>query len=72
MGALGTRSAIERDPHKVQPNDSDYLISCLVFEALTVPGRAPVSGRLMSRWEPSRDLRRWRFEIADGATFHDG
>ena len=26
----------------------------------------------MSRWEPSADLRRWRFEIADGATFHDG
>jgi peptide/nickel transport system substrate-binding protein len=72
VGALGTRSAIERDPHKVQPNDSDYLISCLVYEALTVPGREPVTGRLMSRWEPSADLRRWRFEIADGATFHDG
>jgi peptide/nickel transport system substrate-binding protein len=26
----------------------------------------------MSRWESSRDLRRWRFEIADGAVFHDG
>jgi peptide/nickel transport system substrate-binding protein len=72
VGALGKRSAIERDPHKVQPNDSDYLISCLVYEALTVPGREPVTGRLMSRWESSRDLRRWRFEIADGAVFHDG
>jgi peptide/nickel transport system substrate-binding protein len=72
VGALGKRSAIERDPHKVQPNDSDYLISCLVYEALTVPGREPATGRLMSRWESSRDLRRWRFEIADGAVFHDG
>jgi peptide/nickel transport system substrate-binding protein len=56
----------------VQPNDSDYLIACLVYEALTVPGPKPVRARLMARWEPSRDLRRWRFEIADGATFHDG
>jgi peptide/nickel transport system substrate-binding protein len=72
VGALGKRSAIERDPHKVQANESDYLISCLVFEALTVPGSTPVAPRLMSRWEPSSDLRRWRFEIADGATFHDG
>jgi peptide/nickel transport system substrate-binding protein len=72
VGALGKRSATERDPHKVQPNESDYLISCLVFEALTVPGSTPVTPRLMSRWEPSSDLRRWRFQIADGATFHDG
>jgi peptide/nickel transport system substrate-binding protein len=72
VGALGKRSAIERDPHKVQPNESDYLISCLVFEALTVPGSKPVTPRLMARWEPSGDLRRWRFEIAAGATFHDG
>jgi peptide/nickel transport system substrate-binding protein len=72
VGALGKRSATERDPHKVQPNESDYLISCLVFEALTVPGARPVTPRLTSRWEPSGDLRRWRFQIADGATFHDG
>jgi peptide/nickel transport system substrate-binding protein len=72
VGALGKRSAIERDPHKVQPNESDYLISCLVFEALTVPGSQPATPRLMARWEPSRDLRSWRFQIADGATFHDG
>jgi peptide/nickel transport system substrate-binding protein len=72
VGALGKRSAIERDPHKVQPNESDYLISCLVFEALTVPAATPVAPRLMSRWEPSGDLRRWRFEIAAGARFHDG
>jgi peptide/nickel transport system substrate-binding protein len=72
VGSLGKRSATERDPHKVQANESDYLISCLVFEALTVPGTKPVTARLMSRWEPSSDLRRWRFEIADGATFHDG
>jgi peptide/nickel transport system substrate-binding protein len=72
VGALGKRSATERDPHKVQANDSDYLISCLVYEALTVPGLKPVTARLMSRWELSADLRRWRFEIADGASFHDG
>jgi len=72
VGALGKRSAIERDPHKVQPNESDYLISCLAFEALTVPGSEPVTARLMARWEPSSDLRRWRFEIADSASFHDG
>ena len=72
VGLLGKRSAIERDPHKVQANESDYLISCLVYEALTVPGSKPVSARLMSRWESSDDLRRWRFEIVDGATFHDG
>jgi peptide/nickel transport system substrate-binding protein len=72
VGALGKRSAVERDPHKVQPNESDYLISCLVFEALTVPGSKPVTPRLMARWEPSADLRRWRFEITAGATFHDG
>ena len=45
VGALGKRSAIERDPHKVQPNESDYLIACLVYEALTVPGREPVTAR---------------------------
>jgi peptide/nickel transport system substrate-binding protein len=72
VGALGKRSSIERDPHKVQANESDYLISCLVYEALTVPGPKPATPRLMSRWEPSSDLRRWRFQIADGATFHDG
>jgi peptide/nickel transport system substrate-binding protein len=72
VGSLGKRSATERDPHKVQANESDYLISCLVYEALTVPGSKPVTARLSSRWEPSRDLRRWRFEIADGARFHDG
>jgi peptide/nickel transport system substrate-binding protein len=72
VGALGRRSAIERDPHKLQHNESDYLVSCLVFEALTVPGARPVTPRLMARWEPSSGLRRWRFDIAEGATFHDG
>ena len=72
VGALGKRSAIERDPHKVTPNESDYLIACLVFEALTVPGAEPVVPRLTSAWESSEDLRRWKFTIADGATFHDG
>ena len=72
VGALGKRSAVERDPHNVQANDSDYLISCLVYEALTVPGPKPVTARLMASWEPSADLRRWRFKIAEGAAFHDG
>ena len=72
LGALGKRSAIERDPHGVTANDSDLFVDSLVFEALTIPGAGRTAPRLMSRWEPSRDLTRWNFTIADGATFHDG
>jgi peptide/nickel transport system substrate-binding protein len=73
VGALGRPGAITRDPHGVQANESDFLILSLLFDALTVPGAGnPVAPRLASSWEPSRDLRRWRFTIADGARFHDG
>jgi peptide/nickel transport system substrate-binding protein len=72
-GALGRASSITRDPHGVQVNDSDYLILSLLYDTLTVPGSSPiVAPRLAIRWEPSPDLRRWRFELAEDARFHDG
>lgn len=73
IGALGRSSAVTRDPHGVQVNESDYLILSLLYDTLTVPGSSPiVASRLATRWEPSSDLRRWRFELAQGAQFHDG
>jgi peptide/nickel transport system substrate-binding protein len=73
VGALGKASAITRDPHGVQVNESDYLILSLLYDTLTVPGSSPiVAPRLATRWEPSADLRRWRFELAENARFHDG
>ncbi|MEJ3748908.1 ABC transporter substrate-binding protein [Actinomycetes bacterium KLBMP 9797] len=73
VGALGKASAITRDPHGVQNNESDFLILSLVYDALTVPGTTSnVAARLATKWEPSADVRRWRFTIAPGATFHDG
>jgi peptide/nickel transport system substrate-binding protein len=73
VGALGRASSITRDPHGVQVNESDYLILSLLYDTLTVPGSSPiVAPRLATRWEPSPDLRRWRFELAEGARFHDG
>ncbi|MEV6429268.1 ABC transporter substrate-binding protein [Nocardia sp. NPDC051463] len=73
VGALGTAARIERDPHANLSNDSDFLITSLVYDALTVPAADPnVAGRLASRWEPDAQRRRWTFTIADGATFHDG
>jgi peptide/nickel transport system substrate-binding protein len=73
VGALGRASSVARDPHGTQPNESDYLILSLLYDTLTVPGSAPiVAPRLATRWESSPDLRRWRFELAEGATFHDG
>lgn len=72
VGAVGKASAVNRDPHGVQVNDSDYLILALAHDPLTVPGHRPnVVPRLAARWE-SDDLRRWRFTLAEGATFHDG
>lgn len=71
VGALGKTSAVVRDPHENIPNESDFIILSLVYEALTVPGEDPVTARLASSWK-SDDLKRWRFEIADGATFSDG
>jgi peptide/nickel transport system substrate-binding protein len=73
VGALGKASAITRDPHGVQANESDFLILSLVYEALTMPGpTTTVAPRLMQAWEPNADLTRWRFTIDEGVTFHDG
>lgn len=73
VGAPGSVSSITRDPHGTQNNDSDYLILSLIYDTLTVPGKSPnVAPRLATRWESSPDLRTWRFEIAEGARFHDG
>lgn len=72
VGAIGKASAITRDPHGTQGNDSDYLIISLLHDALTVPGAKPtVAPRLATAWE-SEDLRRWHFKLAPNATFHDG
>ncbi|MER7453904.1 ABC transporter substrate-binding protein [Nocardia beijingensis] len=73
VGALGTAARIERDPHANLSNDSDFLVTSLVYDALTVPGGNPnVVPRLASRWEPDADRRRWSFTLAENATFHDG
>ncbi|MFD3876575.1 ABC transporter substrate-binding protein [Streptomyces microflavus] len=73
VGALGRASAITRDPHGTQGNESDYLILALVFDTLTVPGsRTNTAPRLAASWEPSTDLKTWKFKIAQGAVFHDG
>ncbi|MFJ5797919.1 ABC transporter substrate-binding protein [Streptomyces decoyicus] len=73
IGALGRSSAIVRDPHGVQGNESDYLVIALVHDTLTAPGlKDNAVGRLASSWKPSKDLKTWRFTIAKGATFHDG
>ncbi|MEV7777606.1 ABC transporter substrate-binding protein [Kitasatospora sp. NPDC088351] len=73
VGALGRASAITRDPHGTQANESDYLIISLLYDTLTVPGdKTNTAARLAASWKPSEDLRTWRFTLADGATFHDG
>ncbi|MEU9335658.1 ABC transporter substrate-binding protein [Streptomyces sp. NPDC048290] len=73
VGALGRAGAITRDPHGVQANESDYLILSLVYDTLTVPGAEPnTAPRLAASWEPSADLKTWRFTLAEGAAFHDG
>jgi peptide/nickel transport system substrate-binding protein len=73
VGALGRASAITRDPHGTQANESDYLIISLVYDTLTVPGAKPNTvPRLASSWKASDDLKTWTFTIAKGAKFHDG
>lgn len=73
VGALGRASAITRDPHGNQGNESDYLVIALVYDTLTAPGlKQNTVGRLASAWKPSADLKTWCFTIAKGATFHDG
>ncbi|TDC71329.1 ABC transporter substrate-binding protein [Streptomyces hainanensis] len=73
VGALGRASAVTRDPHGTQGNESDYLILALVHDTLTVPGAIHNTvPRLASDWTSSEDLRTWHFTISEGATFHDG
>ncbi|AUH39140.1 ABC transporter substrate-binding protein [Streptomyces sp. CMB-StM0423] len=73
VGALGHASAITRDPHGTQTNESDYLVIALVFDTLTVPGaKTNTAPRLSASWESSADLKTWKFTIAEGAAFHDG
>lgn len=73
VGALGRASAITRDPHGTQANESDYLIISLVHDTLTVPGTKPNTvPRLAASWQASDDLKTWRFTLAKGAKFHDG
>ncbi|MDT3395107.1 ABC transporter substrate-binding protein [Streptomyces sp. B1866] len=73
VGALGRASAVTRDPHGTQANESDYLILSLVYDTLTVPGTKPNTvPRLAAKWESSDDLKTWRFTLAEGAKFHDG
>ncbi|MET8658597.1 ABC transporter substrate-binding protein [Streptomyces griseus] len=73
VGALGRANAITRDPHGTQANESDYLVLALVFDTLTVPGdKTNTSPRLATSWEPSADLKTWKFKIVQDAVFHDG
>ncbi|RKT11352.1 peptide/nickel transport system substrate-binding protein [Streptomyces sp. 1114.5] len=73
VGALGKASAVTRDPHGTQANESDYLIISLLYDTLAIPGAtANTAPRLAASWKPSDDLKTWRFTLADGATFHDG
>ncbi|MFD5562513.1 ABC transporter substrate-binding protein [Kitasatospora griseola] len=73
VGALGKASAVTRDPHGSQANESDYLIISLIYDTLAIPGASTnTAPRLAASWKPSPDLRTWRFTLADGAAFHDG
>ncbi|MFI9202035.1 ABC transporter substrate-binding protein [Streptomyces sp. NPDC053048] len=73
VGALGRASAVTRDPHGTQGNESDYLVISLIYDTLTAPGRKTnTTGRLATSWTSSDDLKTWRFTLADGAAFHDG
>ncbi|MGW0537288.1 ABC transporter substrate-binding protein [Streptomyces sp. NPDC003032] len=73
VGALGRASAITRDPHGTQANESDYLVIALVYDTLTAPGaKDNTAPRLAASWKSSADLKTWRFKIAEGAKFHDG
>ncbi|MFF1870193.1 ABC transporter substrate-binding protein [Streptomyces sp. CB03911] len=73
VGALGKASAVTRDPHGSQANESDYLIISLLYDTLATPGqKTNTAPRLAASWKPSEDLKTWRFTLADGARFHDG
>lgn len=76
VGALGKASALTKDPHDLLNNNSDFLLMSLVYDALTVPpptaGNASVAPRLATSWKVTDDAKTWTFELAPGATFHDG
>ncbi|MEV0611685.1 ABC transporter substrate-binding protein [Nonomuraea sp. NPDC050404] len=73
IGALGRASAITRDPHGTQANESDYLIISLIYDTLTAPGSPDnTAPRLAATWKADEDVKTWRFTLAKGATFHDG
>lgn len=73
IGALGKRSALRRDPHDLILNESDLFILSLVHDPLTIPGpNQAVRGRLASRWQAGLGQTDWQFQLAEGATFHDG
>jgi peptide/nickel transport system substrate-binding protein len=73
IGALGRASAITRDPHGTQANESDYLIISLIYDTLTAPGASEnTASRLAASWKADDDVKTWRFTLANGATFHDG
>ncbi|MBN6056752.1 ABC transporter substrate-binding protein [Nonomuraea sp. RK-328] len=73
IGALGRASAITRDPHGTQANESDYLIISLIYDTLTAPGATDnTAPRLATGWKADDDVKTWRFTLANGATFHDG
>ncbi|MEV4164413.1 ABC transporter substrate-binding protein [Nonomuraea dietziae] len=73
IGALGRASAITRDPHGTQANESDYLIISLLYDTLTAPGATVnTAPRLAASWKADQDVTTWRFTLAKGATFHDG
>ncbi len=73
VGAVGTASKQQRDPHMLLRNDSDNLIMSLVYDPLTVPALgAPVAPRLAKSWSADPTQREWTFTLADGAVFSDG
>ncbi|MGP4003427.1 ABC transporter substrate-binding protein [Streptomyces sp. 8N706] len=73
VGALGRANAITRDPHGTQSNESDYLVISLIYDTLTVPGaKTNTVARLAKSWKADKDLKTWRFTIAESAKFHDG
>jgi ABC-type transport system substrate-binding protein len=62
------------DPVAASPADQAALVAAdLLFDGLTAagPDGAPVPA-LAASWQPSEDLRTWRFTLRQGARFSDG
>lgn len=62
------------DPVAASPADQAALVATdLLFDGLTAagPGGQPVAA-LAASWQPSEDLRTWRFTLRQGARFSDG